>query len=163
MGILDRFLGKSKSEKHASASQTQPPDLLKHWIGASVIVKDAVSSIGNYDGSKTMNSINRQLFGKARSVAEGNVLAFVVLTRATQIMQQFNSTGQPLEAISRAMNFLDGMPAYGDTVAQWRQQIADSKGVPPSELLQQARELEEELVEGAQYMYASASSLQSKT
>jgi hypothetical protein len=159
MSILNRLFRKDKIKNQSSTPQSDPPDLLKYWISTSKVVQDVVSSMGRLDGTTTMKSNNRQFFGKIHSIAEGNVVAFIILTRATQIMEEFNSAGNPLEAMSRAINFLDGMPSYEDIVSKWRHLLANLRGLPMDELLYQSRQLHHELVDSAKFFYTSANSL----
>lgn len=89
------------------------PCLMEKWARSSSTVREFVRLMGGSSGTKSLRGANAALFrGMLSSPAEANVMCFVALARVSDVMNERNEAGQPGEALLRAANLLDGIPAY---------------------------------------------------
>lgn len=103
--------------------------VMERWARSSATVRDFVRLMGGSSGTRSLRGGNAIFFrGLLSSPAEGNIICFVALARVVDVMNKLNEAGQPGEALLRAANLLDGIPAYEEVGNGCRRFARDYSG-----------------------------------
>lgn len=119
---------------------------VEEWMRTSSLVREIASVMEKSDGSTSLRKINQEIVRRVSSVEESNIVIFIILSALLVTLVRFNKANKPLEGISRAINFIDGLPAYEELIPVWRRIIADSSEM---ELLELSSRVEKTLVNNA--------------